>query len=58
MKVNLFFIILGAIAAMFIYSAIAKANNEVCTVNSQFHRMECCVGDCDKVGAKVDIYKL
>lgn len=55
---NLTFIILGAIAAMLIYSAIASASTETCTVNTQFNRMECCVGDCNAVGATVTIYDL
>lgn len=57
MKLNVFFIILGAIVAMCIYSAFAQSNREICTVNTNFNRMECCT-NCNTIGATVDIYNL
>lgn len=58
MKTKLFLIILTVIAALGVYSAFANSNNEKCVANAQFHRLECCVGDCDTIGAKVTLYNL
>lgn len=55
---NLIYICLGIILGMWFVTAIAHAGTETCTANPQFNRLECCVGDCNAIGADVTFYDL